>query len=83
MALNIRNPEVERLTADLAFLTGESKTDAVKKALQTRLDLVKRQQSKRHIADRLNEIANHCAGLPVLDNRSAEDMLYDDHGLPI
>ena len=83
MALNIRNPEVERLTADLAFLTGESKTDAVKKALQFRLDIVKRQQRKRHIADRLNEIANHCAGLPVLDNRSAEDMLYDDHGLPI
>ena len=31
MALNIRNPETEELAAALAALTGESKTEAVKK----------------------------------------------------
>lgn len=36
MALNIKNPEVERLAADLAALTGESKTEAIRKALEER-----------------------------------------------
>jgi prevent-host-death family protein len=34
------------------------------------------------IAERLNEIAVHCASLPVLDDRSPEEMLYDERGLP-
>jgi antitoxin VapB len=33
MALNIKNDEVEALVADVARLTGESKTEAVRKAL--------------------------------------------------
>ncbi len=36
MALNIKNPEVERLAADVAALTGESKTEAIRKALEER-----------------------------------------------
>ena len=82
MALNIRNPEVERLTNELASITGETKTDTVYHALQFRMDIVLRQKRKRRMADRLMEIANHCASLPVLDSRSAEEILYDEHGLP-
>lgn len=82
MALNIRNPEVDRLANELASLTGETKTDAVYHALRMRLETVRRQKQKRRMADRLMEIANHCASLPVLDSRSAEEMLYDEHGLP-
>jgi antitoxin VapB len=37
MALNIRNAETERLAEALAKLTGESKTEAVTKALRDRL----------------------------------------------
>jgi len=70
MALNIRNPEAEKLASDLAALTGESKTEAVTKALQDRLALMKRRRSKRRLADRLDEIANHCASLPCLDIRT-------------
>jgi antitoxin VapB len=34
-------------------------------------------------ADQLEEIAAHCASLPVLDDRRAEKILgYDDAGLP-
>lgn len=33
MALNIKNPEVERLAAEVAALAGESKTEAVRRAL--------------------------------------------------
>lgn len=36
MALNIKNPDVEKLLDDLVQVTGESKTEAVRKALAER-----------------------------------------------
>lgn len=36
MALNIKNDEVERLATDVARLTGESKTEAIRRALEER-----------------------------------------------
>lgn len=36
MALNIKNAEVERLAAEVARLTGETKTEAIKRALAER-----------------------------------------------
>ena len=36
MALNIKNREVERLATELAGLTGESKTETIRKALADR-----------------------------------------------
>ncbi len=36
MALNLKNPEVERLAEEVARLTGESKTEAIRKALEER-----------------------------------------------
>jgi antitoxin VapB len=83
MALNIRNSETERLAADLARLTGETKTEAVTKALRDRLGRVRRDRSRRRLADELDEIARHCASLPLLDDRSPEEIIgYDDQGLP-
>ncbi len=83
MALNIRNPEAEKLAAELARQTGESKTEAVTKALRDRLVRVRRERTKRRLADELEEIAEHCANLPVLDGRRAEEILgYDEVGLP-
>ena len=37
MPLNIKNPMVERLVDQLATLTGESKTETVRRALEERL----------------------------------------------
>lgn len=83
MALNIRNQEAERLADELAKRTGETKTEAVIKALQDRLARVRRQRPKRRLADDLNEIARRCASLPVLDRRPADEILgYDERGLP-
>jgi antitoxin VapB len=83
MALNLRNAEAEKLAAELAKLTGETKTEAVRKALRDRLNRLRRERSGRRLADELDEIAEHCASLPVLDPRSAEEILgYDQHGLP-
>jgi antitoxin VapB len=36
MPLNIKNTEVERLAAEVARLTGESKTEAIRRALDER-----------------------------------------------
>lgn len=83
MALNIRNGEAEELAEKLARLTGETKTEAVIKALRDRLERVRRARTKRRLADELDDIARHCAALPVRDARPAEDILgYDDSGLP-
>ncbi len=83
MALNIRNPEAERLAAALARLAGETKTEAVTRALRDRLTRLRRERAGRRMADELDEIARHCAGLKVKDPRSPEEILgYDGHGLP-
>lgn len=45
MALNIKNPMVEQLAADVARMAGETKTEAVKRAL------AERKQRLAHRAD--------------------------------
>jgi antitoxin VapB len=83
MALNIRNAETEELVRQVAEMTGESKTEAVRKALEGRLERLRRERVRLPLADELDEIAEHCAGLPVLDERSADEILgYDEQGLP-
>lgn len=47
MALNIKNLEVERLAAELARLTGETKTEAIRKALEERAERVRLQVPSR------------------------------------
>ncbi len=74
MALNIRNSETENLANELTRLTGETKTQAVKKALFARLQILKQQQETQHLIEELNEIAEHCATLHVQDNRSGEEI---------
>ena len=41
MALNLKNTDVERLAAEVARLTGESKTEAIRKALEERRRRIK------------------------------------------
>jgi len=83
MALNIRNSEAEKLAEALARLTGETKTDAVTKALRDRLARVRRERGRRPLADELDDVALQCARLPVLDPRSDDEILgYDPTGTP-
>lgn len=83
MALNIRNAETEKLAEALAQLTGETTTEAVTQALRDRLARLRRERVRRRLADELDEIARHCARLPVLDARAPAEILgYDEHGLP-
>ena len=83
MALNIRHSETERLAEELARLTGETKTEAVRRALLDRLTRLRRDRTKRRLADELDQIAQRCARLPVRDRRTAGEILgYDENGLP-
>lgn len=59
-------------------------TEAVRIAVQERL---RRRQAGggggRPLSERLREIAHHCAKLPVVRERSEDEILgYDERGLP-
>lgn len=47
MALNIKNTEVERLAEEVAGLAGETKTEAVRRALEERKGKLVRRTPKR------------------------------------
>jgi antitoxin VapB len=85
MALNIRDPEVHDLARAIADATGETMTQAVKRALVERLARVegetKAVRSRRF--ERLMAHAKRFRELPVLDPRPLDEMIdYDEHGLP-
>jgi antitoxin VapB len=84
MALNIKNPETERLARELARVTGESLTEAVTKALRDRLARETRQGADREqIRAEIRRIQTDVAALPVLDDRTPDEILgYDEFGLP-
>ncbi len=84
MSLNIIDPETHALAKRLASLTGESLTQAVKRAIQERLAQVEKSRRSIRLADELDHIALHCAGLPHRDRLSAEQIIgYDKRGLPV
>jgi len=83
MALSIKHPEADLLARELAAVTGESLTEAVVNALRERLMRQRGRTRGTRVRDELRAIRERCAGYPVLDHRSADEILgYDEHGLP-
>jgi antitoxin VapB len=83
MALSIKNDTADLLARQLCALTGKTLTNAVILSLRERLERQRAQGSSRPLAERLMEIGRHCASLPVIDDRSPEEIIgYDDNGLP-
>ena len=83
MALNIKDPETDRLARELAAGTGETLTVAVKRALEERLQRVRARASASDADDTLTEIIARGRRRAVLDDRGAEAILgYDEDGLP-
>jgi antitoxin VapB len=83
MALNIKNPEAERLARELAEATGENITQAVTAAL--REQLIRKTGRVRDVTLRedIRGIQERVAQLPVLDDRSPDEIVgYDENGLP-
>jgi antitoxin VapB len=84
VALSLKDPETDRLAREVARLTGESLTEAVRKSLAERLDRerLRRGRRLRGLVDELNEISLHCARLPEFDQRPADEIVgYDEDGL--
>jgi antitoxin VapB len=83
MAPSLKDKETDRLAREVAALTGETLTDAIRKALAKRLEreCLRRGQSTR-LADRLMEVGRHCAALPDIDACNADEILgYDETGM--
>lgn len=83
MALSIKDPEADRLARELAARTGESLTEAVVVALRERLARETGRMRSIPLREELAAIRRRCAALPVVDDRSADEILgFDEHGLP-
>jgi antitoxin VapB len=85
MALSIRDPKTDRLARELAALTGETMTGAIRVALEQRLERERRRRQAEIERRRraVDAIVERFARLPVLDDRSEDEILgYDEHGLP-
>ncbi len=83
MALSIKDPETDRLARQLADLTDENITDAVKAALRDRLEREQRRRGKKIDWPLLRRKQEEIARLPIVDDRSADKLLgYDEGGLP-
>lgn len=83
MALNIKDPRVHDLARRLAERRRTSLTGAVREALEealARSGAFARHDDRR---ERLDAVARLCADLPVLDPRTADEVIgYDERCLP-
>jgi antitoxin VapB len=83
MALSIKDPETERLARMLAERTGETITTATRRALEERLRRIGSDARKAALLEDLAASRRRWSALPVLDNRSTDEIIgYDESGLP-
>ena len=84
MAMNIKNPETDRLAKELAELTGESMTAAVTEAVRERLERVRRGKPDPEKVERLMALAREMAPRIKEPWKSIDhgELLYDEKGLP-
>jgi antitoxin VapB len=83
MALSLKDKETDRLAREVAALTGETLTEAIRKALAERLERerLRRGESTR-LADWLEQLGRECAALPDYDTRSPDEIVgYDETGM--
>jgi len=59
MALNIKNPEVEKLAADVAELAQETKTEAIRRALEDRKLKLEIQPPRKRKRDSIAYLEQH------------------------
>ncbi|HTE39130.1 MAG TPA: type II toxin-antitoxin system VapB family antitoxin [Reyranella sp.] len=91
MALNIKDRETEEVVRQLAKRTGRSITEAVRQAAAAELQrmdadyaerLAKLTPEKLAKLRRIEAICKEAAALPVLDNRTPDEIIgYDENGI--
>ena len=87
MVLSIKNREVEALARELARLSGKPITEAVRDSLRREVERAKVIASGMpkddDFVERILAIGREVAAMPVLDDRTPEEILgYDENGLP-
>lgn len=84
MSLNIKNEETCRLAAELAELTGTTKTGAITAALRDKLEKERHARGAQKRREKMREIvqrfAEHLGPGPSAVEHG--DFLYDENGLP-
>ncbi len=83
MALSLKDRETDSLAREVAALTGETLTDAIRKALRERLERERlRRGQPARLADQLVALGRECAALPDRDVRHPDAIVgYDDAGM--
>ena len=83
MALSLKDKETDRLARAVADLTGETLTEAIRKALAERLERERLRHGRTvRLADRLTQLGRECANLPDYDTRSPDELVgYDETGI--
>jgi antitoxin VapB len=84
MALSLKDPTTDRLAREVAALMGETLTDAVRTSLAERLERERLKRGMpRDLDAEIDRIVQEYAALPVLDDRTPDEILgYDENGLP-
>ena len=86
MALNIKNEETERLARELARRRGQGITEVLTDVLRREVERERRKprrQSYEEFKRGIDEIVERVKRLPVLDDRSPDEIIgYNEHGLP-
>jgi antitoxin VapB len=84
MALSLKDPETDALARQVAALTGETLTEAVRRSLAERLRMEQLKRGQRPWDQaRIDALIERYNALPLLDTRSDDEILgYDDNGLP-
>jgi antitoxin VapB len=89
MALNLKNPEVERLAAEVARMAGETKTEAIRRALLDRKARLAAASVRPPVKDRLTaylersvwpQIAPELLGQAVSKQEEDEILGYGSEG---
>ncbi len=90
MPLNLKNPEVERLAAEVARITGETKTEAVRRALLERRQRLAHQQGSGNRGARVRryletevwpQVPEDQLGRRLTRREEDEILGYGEHGV--
>jgi antitoxin VapB len=83
MALNIKDETTDKLAREVAERTGESITEAIRIALQERLQRLSGRQKAASQREKLYEILQRVDALPrKMDLTDDEILGYDERGIP-
>lgn len=75
--------DTEQLAERLARRDGVSPAEVIRLALEDRAKRIPSKPRRKPSFERMMEISDACSRLPVLDDRSPDEIIgYDDFGVP-